>query len=194
MKKKIVILLTFIVMLCSFSVVFANDSGNGDPKSAQANSEEQDNQEDKELRFIKFAEDESFVYLLDRKDSGWIRKPYTADTYVIDAWIKMIPYKFDATDAYIASDEYDNYYLEHYLIDPANKRIQFLCEIEVSGRPENNIKQRKYAPNGWEGLVPESVEDTIYHGVVKEYGKKKGDGTIKQFTDMLEDVFHISIT
>ncbi|MCR5176083.1 MAG: hypothetical protein K6C05_04465 [Anaerovibrio sp.] len=188
MKKVIILFMACMLLFTSSS--FADNSSNDDSSDSTVTKSD----EQKEARFIKIHEDESFVYLLDKKDSGWIRRPYSAGEYIIDAWIKMIPYSYSASVNYNSSEIYDKYYLEHYLIDPANKKIQFLCELEVSGRPDNNIRQRPYYVGNWEGLVPGSVEDSIYHSVVKIMGTKKGSSGIKgKLGDFIEDVFRISI-
>ena len=192
--KNISVCIIFIVMLLSFNIVNANDNGDGNQgylHNQTVEKSNENNDKDKEKRFERIGQDTSFVYLLDKKNSGWVRRPFTANQYVISAWVKMLPYEFASSDKYINPADEDTYYLVHYLIDPSTSKIQFLCEVEVTGRPENNIKQRKYNPNDWEELIPESVEDTIYHAVVKKYGKSKGSSSL---TDMIEEVFHIAIT
>ena len=89
----------------------------------------------------------------------------------------------------------EKYYLEHYYIRPSTQQIQFLCELEVSGRPDNDISQRKYNVKNWEYLVPESVEDNIYQAVVKKMGNKPGSkgNLLESAGDFIEDVFRIAI-
>ena len=83
---------------------------------------------------------------------------------MIDVWVKLKPNSFsDDEDA-----KAGKYYLEHYYLNPKSKQIQFLCELEVTGRPSNAIKERPYSSQNWENLVPGSVEDDIYHAVVKK--------------------------
>lgn len=193
MKKNISLILLFLMIIFCCNIVYANDGGGGGTTNSVENRAEEGNSESskKETRFEKIGEDISFIYLLDKKDSGWVRRPFTANQYVISAWVKMLPYEYVSNEVLYNPTEERTYYLVHYLIDPSSRKIQFLCEVEVTGRPENNIKQRKYNPNDWEDLVPESVEDTIYHAVVKKYGKSKGSNSL---TDIIEDVFHIAIT
>ena len=57
------------------------------------------------------------------------------------------------------------YFLSHYYIRPKTRQIQFLSELEVTGRPDNAITERPYSSLHWENLVPGSIEDDIYHGV-----------------------------
>ena len=86
-------------------------------------------------------------------------------------------------------DDY-HYFLEHNLVDPQNRKIQFLCAIEVEGgRPQNNVKQLKYDHNNWESLIPESVEDIVYHAVIDKYGTSNENNTWKTIDDVIEGLF-----
>ncbi len=190
-KKSIILLFTVLSILCSFSVVSA-DGVQQPPGSSDSSSE--DTAEKAPSRFIKFAEDESYVYYLDKKDSGWVRRPYTMDKYVIEAWVKMVPYEYATYEMYSPEADDSRYFLEHYLVDPQNKKIQFLCEIEVEGgRPQNNIKQRKYDHKHWEPLIPESVEDTVYHAVVDKYGKSNENNTWKTIDEIIDGLFSVRV-
>ena len=93
---------------------------------------------------------------------------------MIDVWVKLKP----NGDSAEADDQKGKYYLEHYYIYPKNKQIQFLCELEVTGRPSNAIKERPYSSQNWENLVPGSVEDDIYHAVVKRVKNSSSIGGI----------------
>ena len=87
------------------------------------------------------------------------------------------------------------YYLEHYYIRPSAQQIQFLSELEVTGRPSNAIKERPYSASHWENLVPGSIEDDIYHKVVesmKEYSKNGKRGGIST-RDAVEEYLRISL-
>ena len=103
---------------------------------------------------------------------------------MIDVWVKLKPNSF--------SDEEDakagKYYLEHYYLNPKSKQIQFLCELEVTGRPSNAIKERPYSSQNWENLVPGSVEDDIYHAVVKKAKSSSSIGgvAIPSASDVLD--------
>ena len=193
MKKLFILLAVCAVLLCSWTMVSAHEAGDGQHDVAENAAAEENNEAAKDTKYEILFEDETFIYLLDKENTGWIRKPYDVRKYVIDAWVKMMPYELSTQQELLEPSEDRKYYLEHYLIDPETNKIQFLCEVEVTGRPENNITQRKYDPANWEGLVPESMEDRIFHAIVRKMGKKKGDGTIKQFSEVLEDVFRISI-
>ena len=114
-------------------------------------------------RFQEIFRDESFIYYMDTRSVRNVPIPNRQDR-MIDVWVKLKPNSF--------SDEEDakagKYYLEHYYLNPKSKQIQFLCELEVTGRPSNAIKERPYSSQNWENLVPGSVEDDIYHAVVEK--------------------------
>ena len=138
---------------------------------------------------------------MDKKSAKWIACPDKNDEYIIDVWVKLERIE-EANAKSLAERMNDSqytyqekYYLEHYYIRPSTQQIQFLCELEVSGRPDNDISQRKYNVKNWEYLVPESVEDNIYQAVVKKMGKKPGSNgnLLKSAGDFLEDVFRIAI-
>lgn len=114
-------------------------------------------------RFQELLRDESFIYYMDTQSIRYIPIPNRQEK-MIDVWVKLKPNSFsDDGDA-----KAGKYYLEHYYLNPKSKQIQFLCELEVTGRPSNAIKERPYSSQNWENLVPGSVEDDIYHAVVKK--------------------------
>ena len=88
------------------------------------------------------------------------------------------------------------YYMEHYYIWPKRRQIQFLCELEVTGQPQNAIKERDYDGRNWENLVPGSVEDNIYTGVAKYMEGKNQKEFFKHlpsFSDVMDSWFNIGI-
>ena len=90
--------------------------------------------------------------------------------------------------------QHKKYYLEHYYVRPKTKQIQFLCELEVIGRPQNTISEREYDYKNWENLVPSSIESLLYKAVVKEAGKSgNADNGKMSGADMLEEYLRISI-
>lgn len=194
-KRNIIFLFAFISILLSISVVSASkDTGTAvlqPPDTRSSASGEEDSTVSKSIsRFMKFAEDGSYVYYLDKQDSGWVRRPYTFDKYILEAWVKMVPYEYAGEDIYSPEMDDSHYFLEHYLVDPQNRKIQFLCEIEVEGgRPQNNVKQLKYDHNNWESLIPESVEDIVYHAVIDKYGTSNENNTWKTIDDVIEGLF-----
>ncbi|WP_051533343.1 hypothetical protein [Anaerovibrio sp. RM50] len=192
-KESIILLFTVLSILCSFSIVSA-EGGVQQPPERYKSSSNDDTESKAPSRFIKFAEDENYVYYLDKQDSGWVRRPYTMDKYVIEAWVKMVPYEYAIHDMYSPEIDDSRYFLEHYLVDPPNKKIQFMCEIEVEGgRPHNNVTQRKYDHKNWEPLIPESVEDTVFHAVVDKYGKTNENNTWKTIDEIIEGLFTVRV-
>lgn len=157
-------------------------------------------------RYKKIFKDNSFNYYMDMENAKWILLTNGKREYIIDVWVKLVRRDQDNS----AYNEYSHktqegdyeaptgtYYLEHYYIRPSTQQIQFLCELEVAGRPDNDIRQRAYSSDNWESLVPESVEDSIYHSVVpimnnvsKNNGKNK---LLSDIGDGIEDIFRISI-
>lgn len=151
----------------------------------------------KKARFQKLLTAEGYDYYLDKETMRWISMPHSTER-IVDVWIRLVP---ENTDPAPAMGQ--KYYLEHYYIRPLKKQIQFLADLEVIGRPSNNIQQKPYHMKNWEELIPGSVEYEIYQGVV---AKTKGNifdkykigktpsGASMSLKDMLEEYLHISIT
>jgi len=138
-------------------------------------------------RFVKIFQDTSYTYYVDTKTEQWTYCPNTTEQ-VIDVWIKLVSVD-DTTYSYP-----ETYLLEHYYIRPDKQQIQFLCEIEVAGRPNNAIQQREYSASNWENLVPGSVEDSIYQAIVantKNLQKKKSNSKT-EVRDFVEELFRVS--
>ena len=174
-------------------------------------------------RFVKITGDDTYEYYLDRNAVRWINMPYSTSEYMADAWIRMIEKKpnnddmpadlynyvnesfddeiADAAAKGISYDEVDikvlrtkKYFLEHYYIRPKTQQIQFLCELEVVGRPQNAISERAYDYRNWENLIPGSIEYSIYHGVLANISKSKANKRGHMtFADMVEEYGRISI-
>ena len=89
---------------------------------------------------------------------------------------------------------HNQYFLEHYYLRPQRKQIQFLCELEVVGHPQNSENGRPYDVKNWEELIPGSIESIIYKKVLKTIGDAKASesGHMK-FTDWFEEITRISI-
>ena len=140
----------------------------------QANRDFFKTKKNKEDRFQEIFRDESFIYYMDMRSARNVPIPNRQER-MIDVWVKLKPNSF--------SDEGNakagKYYLEHYYINPKNKQIQFLCELEVTGRPSNAIKERPYSSQNWENLVPGSVEDDIYHAVVEKAKSSSSIGGVE---------------
>lgn len=148
--------------------------------------------EDKQIsdRYVKLMADDSFVYYMDKKSAKWILCPHSRDEYIVDVWIRLEPIENGADTKYSYPAKY---YLEHYYLRPDKEQVQFLCELEVTGRPDNNVNQRSYDSHNWESLVPESIEDVIYQNVVKKMKKRNADFWNIPVGDIMEDWFRISI-
>ena len=147
--------------------------------------------EDKEERFQEIFRDQSFIYYMDTKNARYIPMPNRQEK-MLDVWIKLIPRGTFSEDREGKTGEY---YLEHYYINPKTQQIQFLCELEVTGRPSNAIKERPYSSQNWENLIPGSVEDDIYHSVVKKVKSSSsvGGSMSPSIKDMLDDYLNIAI-
>ena len=127
---------------------------------------------------------------MDKKSAKWILCPNSRDEYIVDVWIRLEPIEDGADTKYSYPAKY---YLEHYYLRPDKEQIQFLCELEVTGRPDNNVNQRSYDLHNWESLVPESVEDGIYRAVLKKMKSKTGGLVNGPGENIMEDWFRISI-
>lgn len=193
--KKIITLTLVLALLlgCGAEAAESADSKAGSSTAAEGN-------EKQDKRYVKLFTDNYFNYYMDKKSAKWVLCPNRSDEYIIDVWIKLE--RIEDTNAKTLAERMNDsqyvyqekYYLEHYYVRPSTEQIQFLCELEVSGRPDNDIRQRKYDVKNWEYLVPDSVEDSIYQAVVKKMGRKHGaNGSDFDLGNMMEDVFRISV-
>ena len=169
-----------------------------------------------QVRFVKLTSDETYNYYLDMESVNWKRVPYTASEYMADVWIRMverIPSDNSYNDDYesielvsareqnVAYDPGDvevlsrkQYILEHYYLRPSRKQIQFLCELEVVGHPQNTEAGRAYDVKNWEDLIPGSIESIIYKKVFATIGTWKAtDMGHETFVDFFEEYTRISI-
>ena len=128
-------------------------------------------------RFVRILSDESgFVYYLDTQNIRWTHPPYAINERIVDLWVKLVQ---EDDTGYGSGEEAaysypKTYFMEHYYLWPDRQQIQFLSELEVTGRPQNAIKERPYSASNWENLVPGSLEDEIYHAAMKYLKKQKG--------------------
>ncbi|MGP1585294.1 MAG: hypothetical protein ACTTH3_02125 [Schwartzia sp. (in: firmicutes)] len=138
-------------------------------------------------------EDDSYVYYVDQENLRWRSIPYTEER-MLDVWIRLIPVA-DAAEAETreaAGDLYTgHYYLEHYYMRRRQRQVQFLAELEVNGRPQNDVAAGKYSSAAWEDLVPGSLEDALYHRIMKKVTNPKDQALSTSVSSILEDVFHI---
>ena len=223
LKKFLTCAVALAIMAGNFNLTFAAESNSTQDTTERRLSQRKlispskGNAEYAKLRFIKLTADESYDYYLDRESVTWKRVPYTSSEYMADVWIRMIEKNpsDDETDEnfgeaaelayareqninYAPSDlevlMHCKYYLEHYYLRPKRKQIQFLCELEVVGHPQNNEAGRPYDAANWEELIPGSIESIIYKKVMKTIGDAMADesGHMK-FTDWFEEITRISI-
>jgi len=150
-----------------------------------------------EGRYMRLLYANGYAYYLDTKSAHWVIYPHTRDK-MLDIWVKLVDMN-DASGS--ASDNqgysYSNhYFLEHYYVLPGKEKIQFLSELEVTGRPSNAISERPYSSAHWESLVPGSIEDEIYRAVmvhIEEIPKPEEDKGLSQVGNAIEDIFRISL-
>ena len=206
MTRVIRLLLACIIALgCTAAAAQVGSYLKRDDKPALQSEEEKQQKQD--TRYVELFQDESFIYSMDKKTARWIRCPNTLDEYIIDVWIRLDAIEEENpnknTSSSLLSLAYSStktvpysyparYYLEHYYIRPDKGQIQFLSELEVSGRPDNNIEERAYDAANWENLVPDSIEESIYQGVTKKL-KRSEAMKLPAAHEVLEDVFRISI-
>lgn len=153
---------------------------------------------EKKSRYEWIFDDNSYSYYMDLKSSRWVRVPYSASEYMIDVWVCLVPMSVDSfveehDDDGNITGRYRKYYMEHYYILPKKQQIQFLCELEVAGRPQNTISEREYRVRNWENLIPGSIEDEIYRAVVKRMGKSRESKGGMGFFEMLDEYARISL-
>lgn len=165
------------------------------PAACAAEEEKAQTEQKKEKkaeRFKLILSDMTFKYYMDMETARWVTIPHGAEK-IIEVWIKLIP---DA-EAMAEAGEYSypqKYFLEHYLIRPQSQQIQFLAELEITGHPMNDVDTGTYRASAWETLVPESIEDKIYHAVVKNIGKAKNASKSKGgVNDFLFHAFRIGL-
>lgn len=158
-------------------------------RAMESKRQESGQQSDKKVRYIYLFEDNGFVYYLDNQNVKWKPIPYSEAEEILDIWIKLIKVAPDEEYSYP-----QKYFLEHYYLRPDRKQIQFLSELEVTGRPDNAIKERPYSVHNWENIVSGSLEDEIYHSVLKVVKKNEQFWPKhKSVRDVLEDIFRISL-
>lgn len=177
----------------------------------------------KSQRFIMVAADDTYIYYLDKQSISWKRMPYSASEYILDFWVRMIERTPDTSDlpqylsdyvsdgvngeievaasrgvTFNSSDveilNHKKYFLEHYYIRPKTNQIQFLCELEVVGHPQNTVSEREYNYKNWENLIPGSIESMIYQTTMKSVHKSKGsEKGHMSVADMFDEYLRISI-
>lgn len=154
-------------------------------------AQQREAQQEKAERYRYLLTDSGFDYYMDMKTARWIPLPHSGSEYIADVWVRLMPQGVKA-----AYSDVDKYYLEHYYIRPSTHQVQFLCELEVSGRPDNAIEERSYSAQHWENLVPGSIEEEIYNGVMKHIKKNKIGGSGSNgmsLRDMADEYLRIAL-
>lgn len=162
-------------------------------KKTKEEKRKEKEEKQKLAHYIYLFSDDGFNYYLDGKVSCRTYPPVGYDK-LMDVWIKVLPIGVaPETEAL----DHQAYYLQHYLLYPKKNQIMFLSELEVEGRPDNDIQERPYNTKNWESLVPGSLEENIYRGCMKHQKKLKEQGDKKSAArtvgDILEDTFRISL-
>lgn len=156
-------------------------------EKARKKAEKVARREKRRARFLEIHKDDVFTYYMDRRTARRINVPHMEEK-MIDVWVKLEPNE--------AEDGEQKYFLEHYYIRPKRQVMQFMCELEVSGRPTNDIEENRYNPSKWEPLIPGSIEDTIYHAVMKNTGSIREEGVGEEGTsirDFIEKTVNVSL-
>jgi len=166
---------------------------------AEKRAEKKLRKSERNARYKTLFEDNGFTYYLDTKGTRWVPRPYNNEEYMIDAWVRLVE---NTTGAPVAEDgkiRPAKYFLEHYYISEKRQEIMFLSELEVSGRPDNSVKERAYDPRRWEKLVPGSIEDALYEAITSEMSSPPGhrggllSGTSgMSLRDMIEEFARVS--
>lgn len=126
-------------------------------------------------RYVRIHIDESFIYWLDTQYVRWMDMPYSTTESIIDVWVRMEDISEDREYSYP-----EKYYMEHLYLRPAKQQVQFLSELEITGRPQNNIRERPYKAEHWENLVPGSAEEHIYHATMGLMKELERDGRVRK--------------
>ncbi|MEQ2868004.1 MAG: hypothetical protein ACFNVR_05205 [Selenomonas noxia] len=168
-------------------------------KAARAAKKAEEKRE-KKARYKTLFTDNGFTYYLDSKNSRWVPRPNSGSERMIEAWVRLV----ENTEGNTAEGGTDarpsKYFLEHYYISPQRREIMFISELEVTGRPENAIKERPYENANWEKLVPGSIEDDLFDAIVAKMKQAPGErsGVLSgtsgmSLRDMLEEFGRISL-
>lgn len=162
-------------------------------KKAARAEEKATNKRDRKSRYKTLFVDNGFTYYMDVQNTRWVPRPYNSSEYMIDAWVRLVE---NTTGEPVAEDgkiRPAKYFLEHYYISPQRHEIMFMSELEVTGRPDNAVKERAYDPKNWEQLVPGSIEDALYEAITARMKGAPGSGTGgMSVRDMIEEYARIS--
>ena len=155
---------------------------------------------EKNARYKTLFTDNGFTYYLDSKNSRWVPRPNSGSERMIEAWVRLVENTAEGTAPQDGDARPGKYFLEHYYISPQRREIMFISELEVTGRPENAIKERPYENANWEKLVPGSIEDDLFDAIVAKMKQAPGErsGVLSgtsgmSLRDMLEEFGRISL-
>lgn len=165
-----------------YNAVSANENSNSSINSSKDSKEE---------RFFKIATDSSYFYYVDTRTFMYRQMPSSRHQY-IDVWVKLIPISNHDPSAATSADYY---LLHHYYICQKTQEIKCLSTSEIFGVPQNTPTGVKYNPR-WEKLVPGSIADTVFQGIVDNIDLLPSTGKnsdFKNIGDGIEDVLRISI-
>ena len=174
----------------------AKKAQKAEEKAAKKAARENQKRENK-ARYQKILVDNGLTYFLDTKNSRWIPFPGKTSERIIDTWLRVVPDETGSLDNQSQTGTLPaTYFLEHYYIRPDTREIMFISELEVYGRPSNNIKEPPYDPSKWEQLIPGSLEDDIFDAVVRKMSTGKAKIKAKDrmsIRDMLEEYGRVSL-
>ena len=169
-------------------------------KKAARDAKKAEEKREKKARYKTLFVDNGFTYYLDSKNSRWVLRPNSGRERMIEAWVRLVE---NTTGGPVAEDgkvRPNKYFLEHYYISPERREIMFISELEVTGRPENAVKERPYDAANWEQLVPGSIEDDLFDAIVAKMKQAPGErsGVLSgtsgmSLRDMVEEFARISL-
>ena len=168
-------------------------------KAARAAKKAEEKRE-KKARYKTLFVDNGFTYYLDSKNSRWVLRPNSGRERMIEAWVRLVENTTGDTVAEDGKVRPNKYFLEHYYISPERREIMFISELEVTGRPENAVKERPSDAANWEQLVPGSIEDDLFDAIIAKMKQAPGErsGVLSgtsgmSLRDMIEEFARISL-
>ena len=169
-------------------------------KKAARAAKKAEQKREKKARYKTLFVDNGFTYYLDSKNSRWVLRPNSGRERMIEVWVRLVENTTGSTVSEDGKVRPNKYFLEHYYISPERREIMFISELEVTGRPENAVKERPYDAANWEQLVPGSIEDDLFDAVVAKMKQAPGErsGVLSgtsgmSLRDMIEEFARISL-
>ena len=178
----------------------ADQAAQSTAADAKAEAKAARDAEKAQARYKTLFVDNGFTYYLDSKNSRWVLRPNSGRERMIEAWVRLVENTTGSTVSEDGKVRPNKYFLEHYHISPERREIMFISELEVTGRPENAVKERPYDAANWEQLVPGSIEDDLFDAVVAKMKQAPGErsGVLSgtsgmSLRDMIEEFARISL-